>query len=265
MAGDIILTHYLIDISRLEMKSNDFITSCLLFVRGITAQIVFIGILMHTNLAGSTPNFPSIMNGSKQHIVKENKTDNEKLQVSRNNENPCHPQAIGFSGLPEDIILTCGSEMPIWPNVVASKGRKEYPVTTKEQTDYAPCGGKIITRTWTVTNDCGDAITRKQSISFSDVIPPFIRIAMDTIVVQENAIPQASYDAGDQGCSTFTVSVTEEKITLSKTQQYAIIRRYVATDGCMNSTTKTQIVLVNRDHQRSSKESGVSSVSIFKE
>lgn len=247
------------------MKSNDFIRTSLLFAGGIAGQIVFIGILLNTNLAGSTPNFPSTMNESLQYIANANKLNNEKLKVVQNPENPCHPQAINFSGVQEDIVLVCGSEIPLWPNVVASRGRKEYPVATKEQIDYTPCGGKTITRTWSVTNDCGDVITRKQSISFSDVIPPFIRIAMDTIVVEESAIPQASYEAGDLGCSSFTVDVTEEKITLSKPDQYAIIRRYVATDACMNSTTKTQIVLVNRSHRRSSKESGVSSVSIFKE
>ncbi len=243
------------------MKSNDFIRTSLFFAGGIAGQLIFISILINTNLIGS---IPSTINGSLQYTVKENKSDYQKLEVIQNTGNPCHPQAIGFSGLPEDIILACGSEIPIWPKVVASRGRKEYTVSTKEQIDYTPCGGKTITRTWSVTNDCGDVISRKQSISFSDVIPPFIRIAMDTIVVQESAIPQASYEAGDLGCSTFTVDVTEEKMPLSKSEQYAIIRRYVATDACMNSTTKTQIVLVNRDHKRSSKESGVSSVSIFK-
>src|SRR5690606_18372446 len=105
-------------------------------------------------------------------------------------------------------------------------------------------------------------ISRMQTITFADEVPPVLKLPADTLIVMENTIPQPAYEAGDRGCSTFAVEVSEKKVKGNDASQYVLVRQYVATDACGNSTVKTQTVIV---HSVGSEDARASSASIFDE
>ncbi len=172
------------------------------------------------------------------------------------------PYPIEFMGVPADVALPCGWDLPPWPEVTAANDRRFYPVSHTQQIAFTPCGGKTVTRTWSVKDESGRTISRIQTISFADEVPPVLKLPADTLTVMENAIPQPVYEAGDRGCSTFTVEVREEKVKGNDASQYVLIRQYVATDACGNSTVKKQTVIV---HSGGSDDARASSASVFDE
>lgn len=152
---------------------------------------------------------------------------------------------IYFVGVPGDEVIECGEELPSWPLVTATDNNRDYEVLPKEQISFARCGGKIITRIWSVTDPQGVIISRKQIISYSDSTPPVLNIGQDTVLEVGDEFPLPYYEATDQGCSAFEVMITEEEYSLSEGLT-STLRKFVATDGCGNTTTRIQHI-----HQKS--------------
>ncbi|MCB0685933.1 MAG: hypothetical protein KDC53_05395 [Saprospiraceae bacterium] len=169
-----------------------------------------------------------------------------------------HPNPIQFLGIPDDIVLNCGESIPDWPEVTARDDQKNYVVTAGEEIQFTPCGGRIIHRTWIVTNSDGEKIERNQTITFTDNISPILEVAKDTTISSSREIPVAKYEASDQGCSSFTVDISEDAYRFEENMT-TIVRRYTATDGCGNSTSKVQHIYVTSEaNQKSGKSKTVS-------
>ncbi|MCD8413093.1 VWA domain-containing protein, partial [Tenacibaculum finnmarkense] len=113
-------------------------------------------------------------------------------------------------------------------------------------------GEKIITRTWNLTDDCGNSTQKDQIITVEDNIKPTFTAPNDiTISTDKNC----SYDVskaitGDvtdesDNCSTglkATFTDVEKAGTCEGTK--TITRTWILTDDCGNSTQKDQIITV---------------------
>ena len=108
----------------------------------------------------------------------------------------------------------------------------------------------VITRTWTATDDCGNAITCDQIITVEDTTPPVITCPADVAVSCD-----ASTDPADTGVATATDNcdaapvITFEDISTETGEgcgqfTYSISRTWIATDGCGNLTTCVQNISV---------------------
>jgi hypothetical protein len=170
-----------------------------------------------------------------------------------------------FIGIPSDQIQACGDPLPAWPVVIAKFRDEDLSVTPSERISFMPCGGKVITRIWTVTDPSGNKSSKQQLITFSDLEPPLLTIAVDTMVGLQEEVPMPYYEASDHGCSSFTVDIAEEKVTLNESG-YSIVRRYKATDGCGNSTSRTQQILVtgSEENDKQTKKKSVSALEFRK-
>ncbi|NND33834.1 MAG: hypothetical protein HKN76_14690, partial [Saprospiraceae bacterium] len=104
-------------------------------------------------------------------------------------------------GIPDDLILTCGTELPEWPEVQAFDGENELEITRTEKAHFTHCGGRYFTRIWMAIDDCGNTAEHTQRIHFEDSDPPWIEVPADTIIDCNGDIPVPTYEAGDQGCS----------------------------------------------------------------
>lgn len=186
----------------------------------------------------------------------QNTTQREAIQKTEQRQ----ATQIQFLGVPDDIILNCGEPMPEWPVVTAKDHQFEFQVFPGEKVNFTPCGGRNITRSWSVRNAEGTTITKNQNISFSDSEAPLLDIGNDTVVHQEVDLPLPFYEASDQGCSSFVVDITEEEYTLKKGTT-SVLWKFVATDGCGNTTTKIQhIHIETEDPKLESKTKSVSSL-----
>ncbi|WP_309612637.1 gliding motility-associated C-terminal domain-containing protein [Flavobacterium sp.] len=108
---------------------------------------------------------------------------------------------------------------------------------------------KVITRTWTVTDACGNATTATQIIKTQDITAPTITGTPTAITVSCAAdVPTASIasiTATDNCPGTVTVTVNDVTTPGSCANKFSVTRTWTATDACGNSTTSSQIISVN--------------------
>ncbi|MFL1012614.1 gliding motility-associated C-terminal domain-containing protein, partial [Flavisericum labens] len=110
---------------------------------------------------------------------------------------------------------------------------------------------RIITRTWSLSDSCGNAAQDQvQIITVVDTTgPELVTQFPSTISVSCNAIPDAPELGFADNCSeNVEVKFTEEFIyTTNDTESYEIRRTWTAVDECGNETEREQIVTVTVD------------------
>ena len=102
------------------------------------------------------------------------------------------------------------------------------------------------TRTWTVTDDCGNIGTNSQTVTYTrDTAAPVLVGVPASTSAQCNAIPIPATVTATDGCSVATVSAAVDVITPgSCSGNYSITRTWTATDLCGNSASASQIITV---------------------
>ncbi len=153
------------------------------------------------------------------------------------------PNPPTLTGIPEDIKLPCGSEIPDFDGIVTGYDIEYGPVEVIENMSQVgrSCGGYAVLRTWTATDGCGNTTTGTQMITFEDDDPPVLTIPADTTIYCPGTIPVPYYDAYD-ACSQYNVDYSEEVIYLDNGCEYDIIRTWKARDACGNWVMESQTI-----------------------
>jgi len=106
----------------------------------------------------------------------------------------------------------------------------------------------VITRTWSVTDACGNVATGTQIITVQDTTPPTITCPPNTLVDCAAGVPAADFAGGSAAdtCSgPPTVTHVDDVVSHQTCPNcYTLTRTYRATDGCGNSATCDQIITV---------------------
>ena len=116
------------------------------------------------------------------------------------------------------------------------------------------CEGEvIITRTWSLTDDCGNTTTHDQIITVADnSLPPTFTVPPD-ITISKDA--DCNYDASvsitgdvtdeDDNCDTSLDATYTDNVAVGSCEGEVIITRtWSLTDDCGNTTTHDQIITV---------------------
>ena len=108
-------------------------------------------------------------------------------------------------------------------------------------------GSKVITRTWSLVDSCGNAAENQtQIITILDNIPPAFTLQIPlNISVSCNAIQAAENLIATDNCGSVSVLYKETKTEGNCVSNYLITRTWTAIDGCENSSFATQIITVN--------------------
>jgi hypothetical protein len=104
-----------------------------------------------------------------------------------------------------------------------------------------------ITRTWTATDDCGNAASEIQVITVVDTKAPELTAPADATVGCDQPTDPASIGMATalDGCDVLPVLSFEDSISLgNSTQQGIITRVWMATDDCGNRSYATQTITV---------------------
>lgn len=100
----------------------------------------------------------------------------------------------------------------------------------------------VILRTWTAVDACGNETSAVQTISIVDeVAPVFTSVPADMDIACGDDVPTDMAVAMD-ACSGVTVAVELSEGEVSCSGMAAVIRTFIATDGCGNTATATQVV-----------------------
>ncbi|SDI61615.1 gliding motility-associated C-terminal domain-containing protein, partial [Winogradskyella thalassocola] len=103
----------------------------------------------------------------------------------------------------------------------------------------------IITRTWSLTDDCDNTTTFVQTITVQDTTAPMFNETLPIDIDAEcDAVPTAETMTATDNCGTAEVTFEEEITYGSCMGDYIIVRIWTATDSCGNEAVHTQIITV---------------------
>ncbi len=158
-----------------------------------------------------------------------------------------------FTLCPSDIIIECDESIdPLNTGVATATDNCDgMPVITYSDVTIAGvCENEYaITRTWVATDACGNTTDCVQTISIEDQTPPFIACPSDLTVSCSGDVPGVELGmivASDNCDGETEVTLIEEIISNQLcANQYTLIRVYMATDVCGNTSTCAQSIVIN--------------------
>src|SRR5665811_728564 len=152
---------------------------------------------------------------------------------------------------PADVTLNCEdpSDPAATGSAMATDNCDANPVITfTDSTTPGSCAGNyVITRTWTATDECGNASTCTQIITIQDITVPVISCPADvTLSCEDPSDPAAtgSAMATDNCDANPVITFTDSTTPGSCAGNYVITRTWTATDECGNASTCTQIITI---------------------
>ena len=124
-----------------------------------------------------------------------------------------------------------------------------FSLTYVDITTNGDCAGSYsVTRTWTATDDCGNASTASQTINVQDISAPIFTSELpNDISVSCDAVPSPGQVSASDNCdSDVDISVSDEIIRDEEScaGNYAIIRTWTIVDDCQNSNSYSQTITV---------------------
>ncbi len=149
-----------------------------------------------------------------------------------------------LSGVPADAGVSCDA-VPDPAVVTAFDNCSEAGVELSESITPGDCDGAYtITRTWTATDECGNASTEAQTISvFDDTAPVLDGVPADTLV-ECDAIPGPPEVTASDNCSTAVVQLDELAEPGQCVGESTVTRTWTATDDCSNQASQAQVITV---------------------
>ncbi len=151
-----------------------------------------------------------------------------------------------FNNIPSDENVECDN-IPAAPTVSASDNCSDPTVTLNEISTPGICEETFtITRVWTATDDCGNTNSIQQTINVSDNTAPIISGVPSNIDVSCDNIPAAASPSATDNCDPNpTITIEETTIVGPCDQSYSIIRTWVASDNCGNTSSASQTLNVS--------------------
>ncbi|MBN1388619.1 MAG: gliding motility-associated C-terminal domain-containing protein, partial [Bacteroidales bacterium] len=111
----------------------------------------------------------------------------------------------------------------------------------------------VVTRTWRITDNCGNAATVSQTIYIDDTTPPTFTVPNDTVICRSldcsyNINTSITGDVTDEAdnCDTSLDAVYSDDISGASdcSNLGLVVRTWTLTDNCGNMTTRTQNIWI---------------------
>ncbi|RAR46885.1 gliding motility-associated C-terminal domain-containing protein, partial [Flavobacterium lacus] len=147
--------------------------------------------------------------------------------------------------LPADVTVECNA-VPTAATLTATDNCGDATVTFAEAIQQGDCpNAYVVTRTWTATDACENQTVHTQIITVQDTIAPaFVEELPADITVECNAVPTAATLTATDNCGDATVVLTVETQNVICEGSYTLLRTWVATDDCGNTTSHSQTITV---------------------
>ena len=161
-----------------------------------------------------------------------------------------------FTSVPADYTAECSDEL-IMDAASASDNCGEVTIEEVSETIAGDCAGSYtITRTFTATDDAGNSTSATQTITVQDTTAPeFTSVPADYTAECSDELIFDDASASDN-CGAVSIEVSSETLAGDAAGNYTVVRTFIATDDCGNSTSATQTITVQdttgtRVHKRS--------------
>src|SRR5690606_22793411 len=155
---------------------------------------------------------------------------------------------VFVEALPANVTLECTDEVPSAVTLSATDDCSVATVEFNEVTNQGNCPGSYtIERIWTATDTGGNQTVHTQLIAMEDNTAPIFSGAIPTEVYAScDAIPEIPNVVATDNCSEEVTIVFNEYEEQSNQcgSQYNLVREWVATDACGNSSKHVQVVYI---------------------
>ncbi|MGD8450512.1 MAG: HYR domain-containing protein [Phycisphaerae bacterium] len=147
-----------------------------------------------------------------------------------------------FTSFPEDVLVECPNEPGDTGAPTGRDGCGDVTITHVDETVQG-CGDTYTTtRTWRVTDDCGNFTERAQLIGVSDTTPPtFTSFPPDAVVQCPDEPGDTGTPTGADTCGDVTITHSDE-IEPGCGGTYVITRTWRVTDECDLECTQVQLI-----------------------
>jgi hypothetical protein len=127
--------------------------------------------------------------------------------------------------------------------LTASDNCQDVTVMASSSTEDGDCPDNyVITRSWSVSDDCGNSTSHTQTITVQDTTAPMLTIPADYTAECSDEHPLDPASATDN-CGEVTITEVADT-TYSCANSYVVTRAFTAVDECGNSTSATQTITI---------------------
>jgi len=148
--------------------------------------------------------------------------------------------------LPAPSSISCPAE-PVFAVATATDAcNSTFTLTSADTTAPGACAGsRVVTRTWTATDSCGNVSTASQTITVTDTTAPVIAQLPAPTTISCPATPVFAVATATDACnSTFTLTSADVTTPGQCAGSYSVTRTWTATDSCGNVSTASQTINV---------------------
>ncbi|MFV8357731.1 gliding motility-associated C-terminal domain-containing protein [Flavobacterium sp. XS1P32] len=148
--------------------------------------------------------------------------------------------------LPAVSTISCAAILEFAVATATDNCGADVKLTSVDVTTRGDCAGSYsVTRTWTSTDTCGNKTTATQTINVIDKTGPTTNTAFTTpLNVNCDAIPAKPDLIFVDNCSTVSTPIFTENIINRTDNSYSIVRKWLVSDTCGNTSDFTQIINV---------------------
>ena len=149
-----------------------------------------------------------------------------------------------FVSFPADLELSCTGFVPL-ETPIASDECGEVSLELVETTEGEECN-QLITRTWTASDACGNAVSQTQTIMIADnEAPVFVSLPENMVLDCGDDLPEVSFPVVNDNCDENPIITLEENTTsLGCEASFVLTRTFTATDACGNANSHIQVIEV---------------------
>ncbi len=153
-----------------------------------------------------------------------------------------------FTFIPADTTVRCADVPAVGVPTAVDNCTADVSISFdgEVRTD-GPCPDTyVLTRRWTAVDVCGNAQTAKQVIAVRDTEPPVFTFVPPNITVSCEIVPPVGSPVATDNCDA-DVSIAfdgELRTDGPCPDTYTLLRRWVATDNCGNTTAASQKIVV---------------------
>ena len=152
-----------------------------------------------------------------------------------------------ITSIPADVTLECGANTSpsSTGTATAQDGCGSATVTYTDSVTNTCGGSKIIYRTWTAADACGNTTNALQTVTVRDTTPPALRVPGNLVLecpgdTRTNVTGSAT---APDGCSAVTITYSDV-VSNSCGNTKTVWRTWTAVDACGNSTNGLQTITV---------------------
>ncbi|MCB0535306.1 MAG: carboxypeptidase regulatory-like domain-containing protein, partial [Saprospiraceae bacterium] len=148
---------------------------------------------------------------------------------------------------PLDLTLSCSENIPTAPTQVATDNCGVVLVDFSETTEPGGCQNSYtVVRGWVVSDLCGNTAEWWQHITVIDTEAPVLLVTpLDLQVDCSEDIPAAPLQTATDNCGIAYVDFAETVEPGGCENSFTLVRRWIATDLCGNSSEHWQHITVN--------------------